>query len=237
MLSKTSQIALQSCVSIAKIARHDYPSTWPTLFSDLQSFMSSAHAELANLGPAPTDGSSESPERGAKRTRNTLILMRAADVTSRTLKELESAKMLAGKIRMAEVSSEKKHLPVSSFFVAYRLIFADLLSPYLARTLSPPNSSTNLRSIFLGNFPRGSSEFTRSSLSVGYLSTKGRGDQDLTPASESHHQTGSRRSRNDLFSLWSSFSRHRCQSKRRRLQLRTSFLQIYSSSTPNHHQH
>lgn len=66
--------------------------------------MSSAHAALASLGPAPNDGSSESTEAANERLRNTLILMRSADVTSRTLKELESAKMLAGKIRMSELA-------------------------------------------------------------------------------------------------------------------------------------
>ncbi|PWN51940.1 ARM repeat-containing protein [Violaceomyces palustris] len=84
-------IALQASVSISKIARHDYPTQWPNLFADLQIAMVQAHS---NLQTQPDD------------LQNTLVLMRAADVLARTLKELESVKILAGKLRMSELSRQ-----------------------------------------------------------------------------------------------------------------------------------
>lgn len=92
------QIALQASVAITRIARYDYPTAWPDLFTKLQRAMVEAHAALEALGNGSDAQTAEA------RYRSTLILMRAADVCARTLKELETVRVLAGKIRMTEVS-------------------------------------------------------------------------------------------------------------------------------------
>ncbi|KDN46439.1 ARM repeat-containing protein [Tilletiaria anomala UBC 951] len=94
-------IALQASVAIARIARHDYPNAWPDLFTNLQQAIVEAHTHLAQLGPE-TIG--EPSDKGAERQRQTLRLMRAVDIVQRTLKELDSMRMLAGKIRMTELA-------------------------------------------------------------------------------------------------------------------------------------
>ena len=99
-------IALQASVSISRIARLDYPRDWPDLFTTLQQAMVEAHAALASLGPAPQLDYPENPATARARQLNTTVLMRAADVCSKTLKELESVRVLAGKMRMTELSRE-----------------------------------------------------------------------------------------------------------------------------------
>ncbi|KAN0063316.1 hypothetical protein ACQY0O_004481 [Thecaphora frezii] len=102
-------IALQAAVAIAKIARNDYPREWPDLFTNLQRAMVDAHAALAALDPPPASTAAVSAKDAAKqsdRLLNTTILMRAADVCARTLKELESVRIIAGKMRMTELSRE-----------------------------------------------------------------------------------------------------------------------------------
>ncbi|EST07512.1 Importin-beta, N-terminal domain protein [Kalmanozyma brasiliensis GHG001] len=99
-------IALQASVSISRIARLDYPRDWPDLFTTLQQAMVEAHANLASLGPPPQLDQPEDPAIAHARQLNTTVLMRAADVCSKTLKELESVRVLAGKMRMTELSRE-----------------------------------------------------------------------------------------------------------------------------------
>ena len=99
-------VALQASVAISRIARLDYPRDWPDLFTNLQHAMVEAHAALASLGPAPQLDQPEDPSSAHARQLNTTVLMRAADVCSKTLKELESVRVLAGKMRMTELSRE-----------------------------------------------------------------------------------------------------------------------------------
>lgn len=99
-------IALQASVAISRIARLDYPRDWPDLFTTLQQAMVEAHAALASLGPAPRADQPEEPSIAHARLLNTTVLMRASDVCSKTLKELESVRVLAGKMRMTELSRE-----------------------------------------------------------------------------------------------------------------------------------
>ncbi|KAJ1028739.1 hypothetical protein NDA16_001904 [Ustilago loliicola] len=99
-------IALQASVAISRIARLDYPRDWPDLFTTLQQAMVEAHGALASLGPAPQLDQPEDPSAAHARQLNTTVLMRAADVCSKTLKELESVRVLAGKMRMTELSRE-----------------------------------------------------------------------------------------------------------------------------------
>lgn len=84
-------VALQASVAIARIARHDFPNAWPSLFNDLQQAMIDAHARI-------TGGQDVETSR--------LILLRASDVCARTLKELSTVRILAGKIRMTELSQQ-----------------------------------------------------------------------------------------------------------------------------------
>ena len=97
-------IALQAAVAISRIARHDYPNEWPDLFTSLQQAMGEAHSVLEGLGLPPSGSSTEDPEKAEIRRANTTRLMRAADVCAKTLKELESVKVLSGKMRMTELS-------------------------------------------------------------------------------------------------------------------------------------
>lgn len=85
-------VALQASVSIARIARNDFPNSWPTLFDDLQRAMVDAHRRIT----------SSTQEAEIDR----LTLLRAADVCARTLKELNTVRILAGKIRMTELSQQ-----------------------------------------------------------------------------------------------------------------------------------
>ncbi|GAK63367.1 ARM repeat-containing protein [Moesziomyces antarcticus] len=99
-------IALQASVSISRIARLDYPRDWPDLFTTLQQAMVEAHAALAALPPSPQVGQPQDQATAQARQLNTTVLMRAADVCSKALKELESVRVLAGKMRMTELSRE-----------------------------------------------------------------------------------------------------------------------------------
>lgn len=92
-------VALQASVTIARIARHDFPHSWPNLFTNLQQAMAEAHARIvsenSSLAAAMTSTTLD---------QNRLILLRAADVCQKTLKELGTVRILAGKIRMTELS-------------------------------------------------------------------------------------------------------------------------------------
>lgn len=88
-------VALQASVAIARIARHDFPHAWSNLFTSLQEAMVQAHARL-------TQGAEQLASSTLDQHR--LILLRAADVCQKTLKELATVRILAGKIRMTELS-------------------------------------------------------------------------------------------------------------------------------------
>ncbi|KAK0551596.1 hypothetical protein OC845_002113 [Tilletia horrida] len=85
-------IALQATVAISKVARTDFPMQWPNLFEYLQTRMIQAHHALQTSAP------------GADEQQHRLTLLRAAETTARSLKVLASAKLLAGKLRMTELS-------------------------------------------------------------------------------------------------------------------------------------
>lgn len=92
-------VALQASVAVARIARLDFPNAWPTLFEDLQRAMVEAHASLS-----ASESLSNAATESHHLDRNRLILLRASDVCARTLKELGTVRILAGKIRMTELS-------------------------------------------------------------------------------------------------------------------------------------
>ncbi|KAE8254787.1 hypothetical protein A4X13_0g3284 [Tilletia indica] len=94
LLEPERAVALQATVCIAKIARTDFPAQWPDLFDFLQKRMEESHAALsAGLPP--------DQERQAR-----FILLRAAEVCIECLTVLAGAKLLAGKIRMTELSRQ-----------------------------------------------------------------------------------------------------------------------------------
>lgn len=88
-------IALQASVCISRIARTDYPNQWPNLFE--QSLQALNQAATSVIGAGAGSG-------GAELERDALVMLRAAEVAKRCTKELSQVKVLAGKVRMAEVS-------------------------------------------------------------------------------------------------------------------------------------
>ena len=76
-------VALQATVAMARIARYDFPSAWPDLFATLQQSIVDAHA-----------------------AGTTLRLLRAVDAVRRLLKELDSVRMMAGKMRMTTLADQ-----------------------------------------------------------------------------------------------------------------------------------
>ena len=136
-------IAVQASVAISRIARLDYPRDWPDLFTTLQQAMVEAHAALASLGPAPQLDQPEDPASAHARQLNTTVLMRAADVCSKTLKELESVRVLAGKMRMTELSRDL--LPV--LHPIFQQYFSEVFSLSTADDLATLSawSNTSLR--------------------------------------------------------------------------------------------
>lgn len=109
-------VALQASVCIARIARHDFPNNWPDLFTTLQQTMVQAHAQL---------------QSGTDESKNRMILLRAADVCHKTLKELSSVRILAGKIRMTELAQQL--IPT----------LLPMFQQYFSETL--PSSGTDIR--------------------------------------------------------------------------------------------
>lgn len=99
-------VAIQACVAIARIARHDFPSAWPSLFDELQRAMVDAHARLGNESSITHTADAQDPARTFQGDLNRLTLLRAADVCQKALKELGSVRILAGKIRMTELSQQ-----------------------------------------------------------------------------------------------------------------------------------
>lgn len=89
-------IALQASVCISRIARTDYPNQWPKLFED--------SLQALNQAATRVIGASGSSAQGQELERSALVMLRAAEVAKRCTKELSQVKVLAGKVRMAEVS-------------------------------------------------------------------------------------------------------------------------------------
>lgn len=80
-------VARQAGVAIARIARIDYPSAWPTLVKSLQDAILSAY------------GSLQSPDA-------LLYLVRATETLVQLLKEFESVRVMAGRLRMQEIARD-----------------------------------------------------------------------------------------------------------------------------------
>lgn len=102
-------VALQVATTIARIARLDFPGDWPDLLTVLQDTV------LRSVG-ALSSGSTD--------WRDILTLTRASETLHQVLKELESVRMLAGKMRMSEVSAAA--LPVLQ--PAYEQLFRVVVS-------------------------------------------------------------------------------------------------------------
>ncbi|CAD6885779.1 unnamed protein product [Tilletia controversa] len=95
LLEPERGVAAQATVCIAKIARTDFPAQWPDLFDFLQKRIEESQAALGSSALAPEQ------ERQAR-----FVIMRAAEVCVECLKTLAGAKLLAGKIRMTELSRQ-----------------------------------------------------------------------------------------------------------------------------------
>lgn len=132
-------VALQASVSIARIARNDFPNSWPTLFDNLQRAMIDAHGRITN----------SSQEAEVDR----LTLLRAADVCARTLKELNTVRILAGKIRMTELSQQllPTLVPMFQQYFTETLPTNDMLqsSAGLSTWSQSPNLSMRIRTSHL----------------------------------------------------------------------------------------
>lgn len=98
-------VALQAIISIAKIARHDFPRAWPDLFTYLQESIVETHGQLSLLGPEPI-GIDEPTEVAAQRQHLSLRLLRSVDTLQRTFKELSTVRIMAGKVKMTEVCAD-----------------------------------------------------------------------------------------------------------------------------------
>lgn len=88
-------VATQGALSVARIMRHDYPDEWPTIVPTLQAALESSSAALHE---AAAQG------RLAQSTAETLVLLRAADTLRHCVKELESVRIMAGRLRMASLA-------------------------------------------------------------------------------------------------------------------------------------
>lgn len=88
-------VAMQGALSVARIMRHDYPDEWPTIVPTLQAALESSSAALHE---AAAQG------RLAQSTAETLVLLRAADTLRYCVKELESVRIMAGRLRMASLA-------------------------------------------------------------------------------------------------------------------------------------
>lgn len=98
--------ARQVAVAIARIARLDYPSAWPTLFSSLhEAIVYAAHTI-------------SSPDAR-------LVLIRAAETLVQVLKEFESVRVMAGRLRMQELARELLPSLLSIQAEVFTAAFAD----------------------------------------------------------------------------------------------------------------
>lgn len=88
-------VATQGALSVARIMRHDYPDEWPTIVPALQAAFESSSTALHE---ATVQG------RLAESTTDTVVLLRAADTLRYCVKELESVRIMAGRLRMASLA-------------------------------------------------------------------------------------------------------------------------------------
>lgn len=88
-------VATQGALSVARIMRHDYPDEWPTIVPALQAAFESSSTALHE---AAVQG------RLAESTTDTVVLLRAADTLRYCVKELESVRIMAGRLRMANLA-------------------------------------------------------------------------------------------------------------------------------------
>ncbi|WFC94500.1 hypothetical protein MBRA1_001130 [Malassezia brasiliensis] len=106
-------IALQAAVAIARIARIDYPNDWPKLIPMMREAIEAACASIHRAASA-----GESMDATAQ---DTLLLLRASDVLRQCLKEFETVRVLAGKLRMTDLA--RTLLPMLQ--PAFEQLFAD----------------------------------------------------------------------------------------------------------------
>ena len=127
-------VALQAAVSIARIARNDFPNAWPDLFDVLQQVIVAAHGALQQLGAPETQAGN--PAKAAECAKQTLRLNRAVDIVQRTLKELDTVRIMAGKLRMTEVSIRGKRTAQDGLInpllpCSFRTSYSQLYNPCL----------------------------------------------------------------------------------------------------------
>lgn len=128
-------IALQATVCIARIVRADFPAAWPDLFDKtLQALNSAATVVLGG------QASSEDIER------NSLIMLRSAEVAKRSMKELAQIKILAGKVRMAELAKQLLPSLLSFYPSIFSASFPTSTSPEAVYTWVTSQSSAVLTS-------------------------------------------------------------------------------------------
>lgn len=89
-------VALQAAVAIAKIARIDYPGEWPNLIPLVREAIESAAHTIHEAAASNAGMDHTAPA--------TLLLLRASDVLRQCLKEFETVRVLAGKMRMTELA-------------------------------------------------------------------------------------------------------------------------------------
>ncbi|PKI85615.1 hypothetical protein MVES_000710 [Malassezia vespertilionis] len=85
-------VAVQAAVAIAKLARLDYPDEWPRLIPMLREAILSSIATMC------------AGDSSVNTARQTLVLLRAADVLRQCVKEFGTVRVLAGKLRMSELA-------------------------------------------------------------------------------------------------------------------------------------
>ncbi|KAH6915318.1 ran binding protein 11 [Coprinopsis sp. MPI-PUGE-AT-0042] len=104
---------------VAKLARHDYPTSWPNLFTDLV-------GTIDNTLRQRYEGNSTDP-------RQSLVLRRSLQLVNSALKELASIKMLNGVKNMAKIVGEIKDV-----FVNYYTTVAARFTPAALAANSDP---------------------------------------------------------------------------------------------------
>lgn len=130
-------VAVQAAVAIARIARLDYPGEWPELVPTLQDALVQAAAAVHAAAESRTLAHSAAP---------TLTLLHAADVLRQCLKEFESVRVLAGKMRMTEMA--RGLLPVLQ--PVYEQLFQDTFSHDVAAAwISAPGTAERVRASHL----------------------------------------------------------------------------------------
>lgn len=88
-------VATQGALSMARIMRHDYPDEWPAIVPTLHAALESSSTALQKAAALGTL---------AQSTNETLVLLHAADTLRHCVKELESVRIMAGRLRMANLA-------------------------------------------------------------------------------------------------------------------------------------